>query len=161
MYSMYSLKDSPIFTDPPLVIVPSKIPLFTERVKCGFPSPAADYKEDGLDFNELLVRNKSATYCLEVSGNSMEGKGITPGDILVVDRSLHPRSGDIIVASLEGAFTVKTLIKEGEKVILRASNLDYEDIELGREEELFCFGVVVFCIKSFRERGVLNRDRSD
>ena len=127
------------------------VPLFAESVKCGFPSPAADYKEDGLDFNELLVSNKSATYCLRVSGHSMEGRGISPGDILVVDRSLVPRSGDVIVAALDGSFTVKTLIRPGRgKIVLRAANVDYGDIELKGEEELCCFGVVTFCLKAFR-----------
>ncbi len=129
------------------------VPLFAESVKCGFPSPAADYKEDGLDFNELLVGNKSATYCLRVSGHSMEGKGISPGDILVVDRSLFPRDGDVIVAALDGSFTVKTLSRPGGgKVVLKAANIDYEDIELRGEEELFCFGVVTYCLKSFRSQ---------
>lgn len=133
------------------ISVPTRsVPLFSERVKCGFPSPALDYKEDNLDFNELLVRNRSATYCLRVSGISMEGKGISPGDILVVDRSLTPRTGDIIVASLDGSFTVKTLIKEKGRVILRAAHEDFVDIEMGREEELFCFGVVIFCLKDFK-----------
>jgi DNA polymerase V len=100
-----------------------------------------------------LVKNRSATYCLKVSGRSMEGLGITPGDILVVDRSLHPVKGDLIVASLDGSFTVKTLVRERGRVILRSANIDYEDIELAREEELICFGVVVFCIKSFKDGG--------
>jgi DNA polymerase V len=129
-----------------------KIPLFTETVQCGFPSPAADYEEDGLNFNELLVRNKSATYCLRASGYSMEGKGISPGDILVVDRSLSPRSGDITVAAVDGSFTVKTLVHKGGRIILQAANVDYNDIELRGEEELSCFGVVTYCIKAFREK---------
>ncbi len=142
MYSMVNVKRSL----PP-------IPLFSESVKCGFPSPAADYREEGLDFNELLVRNRSATYCLRVSGQSMEGKGIFPGDILVVDRSLTPRSGDVIVAAVDGNFTVKTLIRTDRgEVVLRAAHADYEDIEFRGEEEFFCFGVVTFCIKPFRGR---------
>ncbi|MDC7222034.1 MAG: translesion error-prone DNA polymerase V autoproteolytic subunit [Spirochaetales bacterium] len=124
--------------------------MFIETVQCGFPSPAADYKEDGLDFNDLIVRNPSATYCLRVSGHSMEGRGISPGDILVVDRSLRPRTGDVIVAALGGSFTVKTFVKKGGRIILQAANVDYEDIELEGDQELSCFGVVTCCLKAFR-----------
>jgi DNA polymerase V len=142
MYSMESKKHTSL-----------SIPLFAEAVRCGFPSPAADYREEGLDFNQFLVRNKSATYCLRVSGHSMEGKGISPGDILVVDRSLPPAEGDVIVAAVDENFTVKTLIRHKGGVLLRAAHPEYEDIELKGEEELLCFGVVTFCIKPFRGTG--------
>src|SRR5690606_22581593 len=84
-----------------------ELPLFVERVACGFPSPAQDYIEDRLDLNRLAVRHPSATYFVKVSGDSMIGAGIGDGDLLVVDRSLDAGHGDIVVAAVAGEFTVK------------------------------------------------------
>jgi len=91
------------------VLQHARIPLSLTSVQAGFPSPAADYAEDGLDFNELLIHRKAATYCLKVTGDSMTGAGIFPGDILVVDRSIPPANGDIAVAAVNGEFTVKRI----------------------------------------------------
>ncbi len=84
-------------------------PKICGTVVAGFPSPAEQYMEPPLDLNELLVRHPAATYFVRVSGDSMVGAGIRDGDLLVVDRSLRPSDGDIIVASVDGEFTVKTL----------------------------------------------------
>ena len=78
-------------------------------VVAGFPSPAEQYLEPPLDLNELLVRRPAATYFVRVEGDSMVGAGISDGDLLVVDRSLRPANGDVIIASVDGDFTVKTL----------------------------------------------------
>ena len=78
-------------------------------VVAGFPSPAEQYLEPPLDLNELLVRRPAATYFVRVEGDSMVGAGISDGDLLVVDRSLRPADGDVIIASVDGDFTVKTL----------------------------------------------------
>ena len=78
-------------------------------VVAGFPSPAEQYLEPPLDLNELLVRRPAATYFVRVEGDSMVGAGIRDGDLLVVDRSLRPADGDVIIASVDGDFTVKTL----------------------------------------------------
>jgi DNA polymerase V len=78
-------------------------------VVAGFPSPAEQYLEPPLDLNELLIKRPAATYFVRVEGDSMIGAGIHDGDLLVVDRSLRPASGDIIIASVDGDFTVKTL----------------------------------------------------
>ncbi len=124
------------------------IPLFTEHIPAGFPSPAADYEEQDLDFNELLVKRRASTYCLRVSGDSMEGAGILPGDILVVDRSLRPVDGDIVVASLEGAFTVKRLRISSRTVVLQAENPRYRDIPISNEEDFLVFGVVTGVVRT-------------
>lgn len=123
------------------------IPLFGESVRCGFPSPAQDYQEETLDFNDLLVKNPVSTYCLRISGSSMTDAGIDPGDLIVVDRSMTPGDGDIIVAALDGDFTVKRLIRHRGEVLLRAAHPDYPDIEIESEQELSCFGVVTSVIK--------------
>jgi DNA polymerase V len=125
------------------------IPLYLASVKAGFPSPAADYAEDGLDFNELLITHKAATYCLRVSGDSMIGAGILPDDILVVDRSLAPADGDIVVAAVQGEFTVKTLVLRHRNIMLRSANPDYEPIRIGAQEDLEIFGVVTSVVRTF------------
>ena len=87
------------------------LPLFDYSISAGFPSPAEDYLEQSLDLNELCIKHPAATYLVKVSGESMTGVGIFNGDILVVDRSLNPNAGDIVVACLDGEFTVKELAR--------------------------------------------------
>lgn len=131
-----------------------KVPLFTEHIAAGFPSPASEYEEKELDFNELLVKRRAATYCLRVSGDSMTGAGILPGDILVVDRSVHPADGDIVVASLDGEFTVKRLVRTSRTAVLRAENPDYKDINVGEDRDFLIFGVVTGVVRTMRRGSV-------
>ena len=128
---------------------PLELPLFVERVACGFPSPAQDYEEDRLDLNRLAVRHPSATYFVKVSGDSMIGVGIGDGDLLVVDRSLNAVHGDIVVASVAGEFTVKELQT---RPILRLvpHNVRYQPITFQSEEELQIFGVVTHTLKTHK-----------
>ena len=84
-------------------------------VVAGFPSPAEQYRETPLDLNELLVKRPAATFFVRVQGDSMIGRGIRDGDLLVVDRSLRPASGDVIIACVDGDFTVKTLRVKAER----------------------------------------------
>lgn len=124
-----------------------ELPLFLERVPCGFPSPAQDYVEESLDLNKLVVKHPSATYFVRVSGDSMVGAGIGDGDLLVVDRSLTAEHGDIVVAAVAGEFTVKEL-QTRPLLRLVPHNGDYAPIEFLAEEELQIFGVVTFTLKS-------------
>lgn len=111
-------------------------------VVAGFPSPAEQYVEPPLDLNELLVKRPAATFFVRVSGESMIGEGIHDGDILVVDRSLRPANGDIIVASVDGDFTVKTFRKDKAGVHLEPANPDFPVITLKPGQELDYFGKV-------------------
>ena len=126
-----------------------ELPLFLERVPCGFPSPAQDYVEESLDLNKLVVKHPSATYFVRVSGDSMIGAGIGDGDLLVVDRSLTAEHGDIVVAAVAGEFTVKEL-QTRPLLRLVPHNADYAPIEFLAEEELQIFGVVTFTLKANR-----------
>lgn len=126
-----------------------ELPLYLERVPCGFPSPAQDYVEDTLDLNKLVVKHPSATYFVRVSGDSMVGAGISDGDLLVVDRSLTATHGDIVVASVAGEFTVKEL-RTRPFVQLIPHNIHCTPINFRDEEELQIFGVVTFTLKSNR-----------
>lgn len=121
-------------------------------VVAGFPSPAEQYLEPPLDLNELLVKRPAATYFVRVQGDSMTGKGIYDGDLLVVDRSLDPRDGDVVIAAVDGDFTVKTLragereAGDGGRVWLEAANPDYPALILEGTRELRLFGKVTAVI---------------
>ncbi|HGG8843368.1 TPA: translesion error-prone DNA polymerase V autoproteolytic subunit [Enterobacter soli] len=125
------------------------IPLFMERVPCGFPSPAQDYVEDSLDLNKLVVKHPGATYFVRVSGDSMTEAGISHGDLLVVDRSLTAVHGDIIIAAVGGEFTVKEL-QTYPRLQLMPRNANYAPVVFGAEDELEIFGVVTFTLKDHR-----------
>ena len=126
-----------------------RVPLFLSAVKAGFPSPAEDYIEKSLDFNELLIRRPAATFCLRVSGDSMTGAGIFHGDILVVDRSVRPANGQIVIAVLDGELTVKRLDSSGPRPVLRAENAAYPSIEVKPGSSFEIWGTVLFSIRSF------------
>ncbi len=126
-----------------------EIPLFLERVSCGFPSPAQDYVEGSLDLNKLVVKHPSATYFVRVSGDSMIGAGIGDGDLLVVDRSLSAEHGDIVVAAVAGEFTVKELHTRPDLRLI-PHNRNYSPIVFQPGEELEIFGVVTFTLKANR-----------
>lgn len=125
-----------------------KIPLFNHTIRAGFPSPADDYVADTLDLNEHLMPRKEATFLLTVSGDSMIGAGIHDGDILIVDRSITPANGKVVIAVLDGQFTVKTLEKTRGKIRLLPANPDFEPIEMKDEQELQIWGVVTKVIHS-------------
>ena len=118
-------------------------------VAAGFPSPAEQYQEPPLDLNEFLVKRPAATFFVKVSGDSMIGVGIHNKDLLVVDRSLRPASGDVIIASVDGEFTVKTYRKDANGVRLEPANPDFPTIRLKRGQELDYFGKVTACIHRF------------
>ncbi|XHF49424.1 MAG: translesion error-prone DNA polymerase V autoproteolytic subunit [Enterobacter roggenkampii] len=123
------------------------IPLFSDVVQCGFPSPAADYVEQRIDLNELLIAHPSATYFVKASGDSMIEGGISDGDLLVVDSSRTAAHGDIVIAAVEGEFTVKRL-QLRPTVQLNPMNSAYSPIVIGGEDILDIFGVVTFIVKS-------------
>ncbi|MGJ8518351.1 LexA family protein [Carnimonas bestiolae] len=110
------------------------IPLAAGEVRAGFPSPADDYMETELDLVSHIVRHPSATFYVRAKGDSMEGYGIYDADILVVDRSLTPRNGDVLIAAVDGELTVKVLEQIGQRPYLVAGNPDYPPIHLsGRD----------------------------
>lgn len=118
------------------------LPLFVGKVAAGFPSPADDYVDKTLDLNELLVKKPAATFFVRAQGESMLGAGIHPNDILVVDRSIEPTPGKIVICALNGELTVKRLESENEQWKLKAENPDYPDIELHEDLDMVVWGVV-------------------
>ncbi|MBA3602742.1 MAG: translesion error-prone DNA polymerase V autoproteolytic subunit [Parachlamydiaceae bacterium] len=122
------------------------LPLFQTPVTAGFPSPAEDEIEKKLDLNELLIKHPTATFFLRVSGASMVKAGIHDNDILIVDRSLEPMHGKIVVAAVNGELTVKRLHLEKNRIFLMAENDVYRPIEITEGIELHIWGVVTSVI---------------
>lgn len=123
------------------------LPLFSDPVQCGFPSPAQDYVEKRIDLNQLVVRHPSATYFVRAAGDSMSGAGIDCGDLLVVDSAKTAQHGDIVIAAVDGEFTVKRL-QMHPAVMLIPENPAYSPIIVGGEDSLDVFGVVTHILKT-------------
>src|SRR6478752_1926086 len=107
-----------------------KVPLVGATAPAGFPSPADDYLDRPLDFNELLIENPDATFAVRLASDSMTGAGLFPGDIAVIDRSVTPTSGCIVLALLDGEFTIKRYRPRDGKIVLQAENPAFPDIEV-------------------------------
>ncbi len=130
------------------------IPLATERVAAGFPSPAQDDIEQALDLNEYLIRNENATFIVKANSLSMLDAGIDINDPLIVDRSIPAKSGDIVIALIDNDFTVKRLMIDTQfqppKVWLKAENPNYQNIYIEEGQELVIWGVVTYNLKRMR-----------
>ncbi len=123
-----------------------KTPIYLDKVSAGFPSPATDYMENKLDLNEYLVKHPAATFIVKANGPSMIEAGILSGDLLIVDRSVTPKSDNIVIASVFGDLTVKKLRKKGSALFLVSANNEYPSIEVKEEMECFIWGVVTYVI---------------
>ena len=115
-------------------------------VAAGFPSPAQDYFDGRIDLNAHLIKDITSTYVVRVTGDSMEGAGISDGDELIVNRALEPRDGSVVVAVLDGELTVKRLRLTGSGVVLQAENPRYPDIRVQALSELIIWGVATRCL---------------
>lgn len=122
------------------------LPLFLAAVSAGFPSPAEDYLDRGLDLNEYLIKHPAATFFVRVSGESMTGAGIHDGDILVVDRSLEPADKKIVIACVGGELTVKRIRTAKGRLYLMPENDSFAPIEIPHDAELQVWGVVTSVI---------------
>ena len=118
-------------------------------VHAGFPSPAEDLGAQRIDLTQVLIKHAQATYLLRASGQSMVEAGIFDGDILVVDRAVKPRHGHIVIAVVDGDFTVKRLHQRAGQVKLKAANPTFADITPKEGQELVIWGVVTSAIKQF------------
>ena len=127
-----------------------QLPLFASRVPAGFPSPADDYVESRLDLNELLIQRREATYFLRVKGDSMQGAGIHPGDLIVVDRSLNAQDGNVVVAEVDGELTIKRLRFSAGNPELHPENPAYAVMRFKEGQELRIWGVVTSSVHSVR-----------
>lgn len=125
-----------------------RLPFYQNTISAGFPSPADDDKEEIIDLNELLIKRPAATFFLRVSGCSMIKAGIHHHDILIVDRSIEPTSGKVVIAAINGELTVKRLLIEDKKIQLVAENDTYHPIDVTENCELTIWGVVTNVIHS-------------
>ena len=126
---------------------------FAQSVRAGFPSPAEDYLGESLDFNRDLIRNPEATYYGQVEGDSMIDVGICDGDIAVIDRSIEPQHGDVVVGYIDKEFTVKFLDlthKDEGWIELRPANKAYRPIRIDESSNFRVWGVVIYTIKKWK-----------
>lgn len=140
------MSDSPNSEAKPDFPSPTALPFFSETVAAGFPCPAEGELRDCLDLNELCISNPTATYFVRARGDSMINAGINDGDILVVDRSTEVRNGAIIIAAINGEFTVKILDKQEKQVQLLPANPAFSPIIVTPELHAELFGVVTYVI---------------
>ncbi|WP_339887335.1 translesion error-prone DNA polymerase V autoproteolytic subunit [uncultured Flavobacterium sp.] len=124
-----------------------ELPYISSGIKAGFPSPAADFDESKISLDNVLVKNKEATFYAKASGNSMTGAGIDDGDILVIDRSLEPQNNKVAICFIDGEFTVKRIKIEGDNVFLMPENSNYKPIQIAAENDLIIWGIVTYVIK--------------
>lgn len=143
---MYSIEvNQPV----PLASTPLVLPLAGDKVCAGFPSPAEDFAVKRIDLTDVLVTHPQATFLLRVSGESMKDAGIFNGDTLVVNRALKPQHGHIVVAVVDGEFTVKFLHQRAGRIKLKPANVTYPDITPREGQTLEVWGVVTASIKRF------------
>ena len=122
-------------------------------IKAGFPSPADDYSHETLDFNRDLIRNPEATFYGKVEGDSMIEAGINDGDIAVIDRSVEPQDGDVVVGYVNNEFTIKYLDlrhREDGYIELRPANKDFTPIRIDTNDNFEVWGVVIWTIKRWK-----------
>ena len=126
-----------------------KVPLLSDSISAGFPSPADDYTEENIDLNEHLISNPFSTFFLRVKGDSMINAGIKDKDLIIVDKSLTAKPGDIIIAMIDGEFTVKRLSIKNNKLYLKAENQNYPDFIFQNHIDVQIWGVVIYSIHSY------------
>ena len=126
-----------------------KIPLLSDAISAGFPSPADDYTEENIDLNDHLISNPFSTFFLRVKGDSMINAGIQDKDLIIVDKSLTAKPGDIIIAMIDGEFTIKRLSIRNNELYLKAENHTYPDFKFKNHIDIQIWGVVVYSIHSY------------
>lgn len=128
---------------------PSTVALLSFRMPAGFPSPANDYIEEGLDLNCFLVQHREASFMFTIEGDSMRDAGILDGDKVIVDRSVTARHGCIVIAVVNGDYTVKRLYKRGKRIELHPANPAFDPITFDAGQELQIWGVVVGSVRRY------------
>ena len=126
-----------------------RIPLLSDSVSAGFPSPADDYTEENIDLNEHLISNPFSTFFLRVKGDSMINAGIKDKDLIIVDKSLIAKPGNIVIAMIDGEFTIKRLSIKNDELYLKAENHNYPDFRFKNHIDIQIWGVVIYSIHSY------------
>ncbi|CCD08300.1 DNA polymerase V [Legionella pneumophila subsp. pneumophila] len=123
-----------------------QLPVFASKIQAGFPSPADDYIEGYLDLNTKFIKHPSSTFVLQATGESMVDAGIFSGDWLLVDRSIEPSDGRIVIAAVNGELTVKRLSKKGGRVQSLPANPKFQPIDITEDSEMVIWGVVTLVL---------------
>ena len=123
---------------------------YEEGVECGFPSPARDYTEGSIDLNEELIRHPNSTFVVRARGQSMIDIGISTGDLIIVDRSLKPRNGSVIIAVLDGELSIKILDTSNKKISLSSANKNYSDVHVSEEMDFMIWGVCTYVVHNLK-----------
>ena len=126
-----------------------RIPLLNDSVSAGFPSPADDYTEENIDLNEHLISNPFSTFFLRVKGDSMINAVIKDKDLIIVDNSLIAKPGNIVIAMIDGEFTIKRLSIKNDELYLKAENHNYPDFSFKNHIDVQIWGVVIYSIHSY------------
>ena len=126
-----------------------RIPLLNDSVSAGFPSPADDYTEENIDLNEHLISNPFSTFFLRVKGDSMINAGIKDKDLIIVDKSLIAKPGNVVIAMIDGEFTIKRLSIKNDELYLKAENHNYPDFRFKNHIDVQIWGVVIYSIHSY------------
>lgn len=126
------------------------LPFVEEGIKAGFPSPAQDLQDIGIDLNEALIEHPATTFLAKVDGDSMQEANILDGDILVIDRELTPSEGDVAICYINGEFTVKRLQRIKGTLYLVPANKEFKAIEITEGDDLTIWGIVTYCIHKVR-----------
>lgn len=136
----------------PFDAVPVQLPLFASPVRAGFPNPADDHVEQDIDLNDYLIHNPASSFLLRVAGDSMIQAGIFPGDVVIVDRSLSARQHDVVVAVVEGEFTIKRFERQNGAVLLQPENPAYQPLVITPEVDASVWGVVCWVLHRPKRR---------
>ncbi len=126
------------------------LPLYVCRISAGFPSPADDYIDKKIDLNEHLIKNPSSTFFIRVKGDSMIKAGISDGDLIVIDRAKDAVHEDIVLAVVQGEFTLKRILLEDGRVTLKPENDGYKNIEINESMGFEIWGVATNVIHSLK-----------
>jgi len=126
-----------------------ELPLAGSKIKAGFPSPAEDFLDTGIDLNTELIKNPASTFLGKVSGDSMQDLGISDGDIVVIDKSKEVVDGKIVICFIDGEFTMKTIKFEEDFCWLMPANKKYQPLKVTKDNEFLVWGIVTHVIKSF------------
>jgi DNA polymerase V len=122
------------------------VPFYENSVSAGFPSPAEDFMDLEMNLQDYLIQHPSATFCVRVTGDSMIKAGISSGDVMIVDRSLETKDGSIVLAVLNGEFTVKRIKKNKDQLLLNPENPKFSPIVVNEEMDFQVWGVVTHVI---------------
>lgn len=126
------------------------LPVVSENISAGFPSPAMDFIDLTIDLNKHVIKNRDATFFGRVKGKSMKDIGISDGDLLVIDKSITPTNDHIAVCYLDGEFTIKRIVIENSKCWLVPANKAYQPLEIQEHNDFLVWGIVTYVIKSMR-----------